>query len=76
MNLKSKLRFPKSFAIILCLISSAIFSVLNQGCEKEDYNSPDRDEIINSIEFEEYIAANIELVSVYQKANAMLKTLR
>lgn len=73
MSLKIKLNFAKSVATIIGLLCVSISSFVFQGCEKDENYFLERSEIVNSIEFEEYIAANIELVSVFQKANAMLK---
>ena len=73
MILIDKLSFTKYYSVIIWLIIIVPCSIIFQGCEKEDYYSTDKDEIINSIEFEEFIAANIELVSAFQNASAMFK---
>ncbi len=73
MILIDKLSFTKYYSVIIWLIIIVPCSIIFQGCEKEDYYSTDKDEIINSIEFEEFIAANMELFSVLEQAKSMIK---
>jgi hypothetical protein len=73
MNFKSKLSFSKSIATIVGLVCIAVSCFVFQGCEKEETNSTNTMDITKSVEFEEYIAANIELVSAFQRAKVILK---
>ncbi len=74
MNFINKSRISKPQTTIIGLICIAIVIIIFQGCNKEEeLNSSNMVAISNSNEFEEYIAANIELFAVCQKANSMLK---
>ncbi|WP_320167784.1 hypothetical protein [Mangrovibacterium marinum] len=46
-NLKDKLRFPKSLVIVVVLVSTAFFSLVFQGCEKEDIYSSEYYEFLD-----------------------------
>lgn len=77
MNLtRNKTRF-RSLIVLLSFAFMAFCIFVFQGCKKVETDTTTEEfsnkELIGSIEFEDYIAANIKLYSEFYKANSTLK---
>lgn len=70
MNFKNNFGFIKKLSAITWLMVFVVSSFIFQGCEKDDHFSPEKNAIIKSTEFEDFIAANMALFSAIEQAKA------